>query len=1050
MGVVYEAVDTRINRTVALKLLRCLLLVSETDKARFRVEAETAARLEHSHIVPVYEVNEFNRQPYFTMKLMEGGSLVQRMKRGSMPVREAAGLVSTIARAVHHAHLHGVLHRDLKPGNVLFDRAGTPFLTDFGLAKVVNSDAGLTLSSVQLGTPHYMPPEQVAGDNRAISTASDVWGLGVILYELVAGEVPFPGERHIDIFRRIQESDPAPPSLAWRTSRSGSVSHLRDIDTLCLRCLEKDPARRLSSANELADELDRWLRGEPIHSRPVTSFERAIKWVGRNRRITVLMTALAMALVGGAITSTVLWRQAESDRRLADTRAEAARAAEHLAADNAYFATVANALAARQQGQFGPAQRMLASLDPARRGFEWKLVNGFCRGDDWARTRLDGTEPRCVAWVPARRRLAILAADRTLRWLDPENGRVENGARVPDPRAAHGSIPADFGFHSLSFASDGRHFSCGDGDILIIAETDTGRLLRSSAGRRMTGLWLNSSRVLYSGNNLWGADRGDVAEIFDLHQGKIAVPTKRAFAPFALSGDGQRFAWTRAGDGGNWLEVRKAGEEEQATLGEPLFKIQTTNGSPALVEFSSDDRYLAMASGTTAGVAKTVSVYSMEDGKCVFFQEWASPIHAIRFSQDEPVLAVATDTGALVIIQYLQSPPTTSVYDDDRFPGLNQPVGVSGPQEPPADLLSRSAFDGQVAFQLGHEERIRDIAYMPGLRRFVTASDDHTVRQWNRLPAVSQSRVGGVWTMNWWEHPAMSADGRYALYRAGTNRTWLWDRERGKHSPTTEFEFPLAVLKDGRTITRHFETGAITAWAPPGPDGGDLRTLWRISGIPSFPRFGRVIRGKLSRNERLVAGLIPGKLLVVDLEKRTSTGTDDQRMLYGETGINCMDLSPDGSLIAVTGFIGMRARLYRSSDVNGGHISLGDAPTYDTAVAFHPTTRRLFVGNEDGWVRVFDVDTHLELTGERWRAQAGAVTALAVMEDGGIVATSGDRTIHFWDALPKPNHPRRERLGISVAAARNWMQFSTDGNTFMHIAPGNPLEAWETFDTPGK
>ncbi len=362
---------------------------------------------------------------------------------------------------------------------------------------------------------------------------------------------------------------------------------------------------------------------------------------------------------------------------------------------------------------------------------------------------------------------------------------------------------------------------------------------------------------------------------------------------------------------------------------------------------------------------------------------------------------------------------------------------------PPVDLLSRSAFGGQIQFLLGHEESIRDLAFLPGPQGLVTVSSDRTLRRWPLTAAAAGSRVGGVWTWNSWEHPAMSADGRFALYRTETNRTWLWDRSSGRRVPLAEGDFPLAVRRDGQAVTRRSGTDEIVVWAA--PEGTDVppAELWRVKGIPAHPGFSQVVRGVLAPDDRTLVGLLPGKLFVADLEERTTAGTDDQRMLYGASAVNCLEVSPDGRLVAVTGLLGRHARLYRTTDINGGFVSLGDAADYDTAVAFHPDGRRLFVGNEDGQVRVFDVSTRAELAGEGWRAQSGAVTALAVSSDGRVVATSGDLTLQLWDALPAPGEARRLRLRLNVPAPRNWMKFSADDTGFLHVAPGHALEAWE-------
>jgi serine/threonine protein kinase/WD40 repeat protein len=372
MGVVYEARHQELGRTVALKIMRGANFANFEEVGRFRAEAEAVARLDHPNIIPIYEVGELQGQPFFTMKLVEGGSLADRVGQDSLPPREVARLMVKIARAVQHAHERGVLHRDLKPANILVDAQGEPYLSDFGIAKFAGKESGLTNPGDLVGTPAYVSPEQAfSGEN--LTTASDVWSLGVMLYQMLSGRLPFAGGSEVQMMQRIMHEEAAPltgaptpsgrsfapaattqfveatPNLAprakaqtspatgisapgataeQRAAAAGSAAPAageqtaaaptttscaridRDLVTIVARCLEKEPGRRLPSAKFLADELERWLAGEPIRSRHITPAERVWKWMRRYPyRVAVIVALLACIVVGG-VTSLILWGQA--------------------------------------------------------------------------------------------------------------------------------------------------------------------------------------------------------------------------------------------------------------------------------------------------------------------------------------------------------------------------------------------------------------------------------------------------------------------------------------------------------------------------------------------------------------------------------------------------------------------------------------------------------------------------------------------------------------------------------------------------------------------
>jgi serine/threonine protein kinase/tetratricopeptide (TPR) repeat protein len=304
-GVVFRAWQKSLNRTVAVKIIGIGQLTTNANLKRLRREAEAAAKLNHPGIVPVYEVGERDGTYYFSMRFVEGDCLDEVVSRGSISVQQAADLIAKVARTVHYAHEHGILHRDIKPGNILLDAEGEPHLTDFGLARLVEQGSTVTGSLEVMGTPSYMAPEQAVGNNAAVGSATDVYGLGAVLYELLTGHPPFAGGTTYETIRLLLDSEPRQPRLLNRKID-------RDLSAVCLKCLEKNPRHRYSSALALAEDLERWLRHEPIRAKRSGFFTRAQKWVQRNRIIAALML-LSVILAAGL--SQMIWER-ESVRRI--------------------------------------------------------------------------------------------------------------------------------------------------------------------------------------------------------------------------------------------------------------------------------------------------------------------------------------------------------------------------------------------------------------------------------------------------------------------------------------------------------------------------------------------------------------------------------------------------------------------------------------------------------------------------------------------------------------------------------------------------------------
>src|SRR6516162_5056657 len=284
-GVVYRARQKSLNRVVALKIIGLGHWATKAHVKRFGLEAEAAARLDHPFIVPIHEIGESNGSCYFSMQLVEGGQLDLVIKREPMPIRAAAELIAKLARTVHHAHQRGILHRDIKPGNILLDPQGDPHLTDFGLARLLEVESSVTRTTEALGTPSYMAPEQARGDNAQLSSATDVYGLGAVLYQLLTGRPPFLGETTYETIRLVLDTDPRQPRLL-----NPKVD--RDLSTICLKCLEKDPKRRYSSALALAEDLEHWLKHQPIRAHHSGIFTRGHKWVRRKPALAALIASL--------------------------------------------------------------------------------------------------------------------------------------------------------------------------------------------------------------------------------------------------------------------------------------------------------------------------------------------------------------------------------------------------------------------------------------------------------------------------------------------------------------------------------------------------------------------------------------------------------------------------------------------------------------------------------------------------------------------------------------------------------------------------------------
>ncbi len=464
MGVVYRAREVGLNRLVALKVIRPGLFADAEVAARFWAEAEVAARFQHPNLVPLYQVGEHGGRGFLALEFVPGGSLQERIAGGPIPPAEAANLVETLARAAHFAHARGVVHRDLKPANVVIGSDGQPKITDFGLAKLLGEDGGLTRTGMILGTPSFMAPEQTGPrTGNAIGPWTDVYALGAILYTALTGRPPFLGETPLSTLEQVAHHDPIPPGRLRRLPR--------DLETICLKCLEKAPARRYASAEDLAEDLRRFAEGLPIQARRLSWFGLAGKWCRREPVKAALAGALLLVVALGLAATIVLWRRAE------------ARAAE--AHDSLYVSRIARARLEWRASAVDHVDELLRLTEPDRRGWEWGYLQNLNHSALFEEKDSRYTELIDLVFSPDGSRLAALR-------INPFNNPGGNPAQAASQVDLH-EMP---GFRRtvrlagpvaacrLSFSPDGRRLavSSAGGEVMLV-DVEAGReTVRWSAG----------------------------------------------------------------------------------------------------------------------------------------------------------------------------------------------------------------------------------------------------------------------------------------------------------------------------------------------------------------------------------------------------------------------------------------------------------------------------------------------------------------------------------------------------------------------------------------
>lgn len=915
MGVVYLGRQSSLHRTVAVKLLLPGLASNPARLARFRAEATLAARLQHPNIVAIHEIGEHEGVPYFSMEHVDGRDLGRLVRDRLPPPQQAARLAREVARAIEYAHGRGVLHRDLKPSNVLVTRSGEPRVTDFGLAKPLDPDCELTLSGEVLGSPSFMAPEQAAGRRADVDVRTDVYGLGGLLYYALTGRPPFVADSVSATLQRVMEGGPVPPGVL----QPGVPT---DLQTIVMRCLARDRRHRYPSAGAVADELDRFLRGAPIHARPPIPVERLWRWARREPTLAGLMataTVLCVVVVGAAL---MIARQREMARRRDVQR----RAAAEM---QRYVSDVTSAGLAIAEGRIHSALEMLDGLRPApgepdARGFEWHWLRART-SESAHESWWQGPEPvNALAWSGDGRRLALVH-ERSVRVVSAGGGRVFAEHAVPGPTTPLGG----------AFSRDGRYLFLVDGLGLRRMELTVGRT-DTLLGEPLDGVeaspdgrWLAVRTAAVNGRResqdvlLLDPETGEVRENLE----GLGGPCLAWIADGSLRGvasDGRLWGWGATG-----------GRRE---LGGPM------GGMPVAGAFSAD--------GAQCVVLWPDGTMRWRDGLtgAVRMERRGRPQRGVRlaFSPDGRGLAVVGGTDERVVLL--------------------------------------SAVDGSPLQRwTAHTDQVTAVGFTADGHRLVTAGRDGTVRAWDPAGPASSTRWEHRCRTLPSHAVQFSGDGRWvaALRRKDSGEeSALWSAADPEARPMALPGRPMGFSPDGKFVLQWESGGNLRLWDL---TNGTETVSFRLNPQPSeqpdlLSPDGRFFTCLTWRRRLLVVHAETTEELPAPVARvqRMVVSPDSEWIGYvaGET-VGCFRVA-DGESFEVTcpGATELAfspdARFLSAGHVSGrvyvvdvgGHRMVAELPGHSaavTALAFSPDGRSLVTAGEDTMVRWWHVPAWREL-----------------------------------------------------------------------------------------
>ncbi len=972
MGVVYKAWQINLSRIVVLKTLQARAWSNPDEQARMRIEAsEAAARLEHPHIVRIYEIGEVGGQPYLALEYVDGGSLEQKLRGVPQPPAASASLLEQVARAMHHAHEHGVIHRDLKPSNILLNAAGAPKVSDFGLAKLT-SGSGATLSGMIMGTASYMAPEQARGNARAVGAPADVYALGSLLYEMLTGRPPFRGESVHDTLQQVLSEEPVPPHRL-----QPSVS--RDLETICLHCLRKEPERRYASAAELANDLKRFLDGAPIRARPVGVLERGLKWARRRPAVAVLSLAVLVVSLFGFALVTWQWGRARDERHNAIERAEAEAAAHHRAQRLAALLALDRGITLCETGQ-------------ADRGLLW-LVHGLRLAPADAEDIRQACRANLGAWAGHVYPLAIYRT---------QPGRGQRAAFRPDGKAVltgglHGNselwdpasgeliarVDHDEPLEAVAFSPNNKRMALAVGEHVEMRETQRGRRLR----------------------------------ILEGHKGKVRAV---AFSPDS------RTVLTGSEDGTARLWDAASGKPHGAALvhTRPVIAVAFRPGSAAEVATGCEDgkaRFWNLVTGKRRGVLlkhadRVTALVFHRDGGVLLTGCWDGTAQRWDAATGARIGQPLRHASKVVAVDFSPDGATLLTGSYDHTAQLwdartGEPIG--------APLL--------------HQFGVMSAVFSPDGKSVLTGCWGDSARLW-RVPPRPGLRLVLA-------HPktvysvAFSPDGKTVATGSVDRRFRIWDavtgKNRGEFLAAAGTVHSLAFSPDGKILATACTQQPSRARRRPAASQIQLWQIqtYRQDGPPLTHASGVRALAFGADSKTLLAGSRSGPISLWDLAARRFRPLP----VHGKE-VRSITLAPDGTTV-LTGSVDFTARLW---DLRAGKtLAVLEHQDVVAAVAFSPDGKTLLTGSYTGSAQLWDARTH-----ERWgkpMEHRSYVHAVAFSPDGRTILTgSEDQTARLWDAATcRPIGPPLPQ-GAAVRAAvfhPDGRSIATAGGTATYLWP---------------